>query len=231
IAGCEQGHYLTVPVRQLADGLPYASKAFLGGVAGGAGKLRDPSRFGLARFRPLDSEEFSPAVGLTENLQCLVGNGLDQVCALLRRCLKTGKLSPAPHGTDAGVLHGILGVGAVPKTTESDSAQLVVCASDQRLDIPVRVLPRHRASSPIGGHGGGIPWKLRVMSPAAESRSWLSGGRGMINKVVPSRRRSHNMTSLAAAVDICAQLDLACTCSCQTTAARLISRKKRSEES
>jgi hypothetical protein len=33
------------------------------------------------------------------------------------------------------------------------------------------------------------------------------------------------MTSLAAAVDICAQLDLACTRSCQTAAARLINRK------
>jgi hypothetical protein len=47
----------------------------------------------------------------------------------------------------------------------------------------------------------------------------------MISKVAPSWRRSQSMTSLTAAVYIWAQLDLACTCSCQIEAARLISRK------
>lgn len=47
----------------------------------------------------------------------------------------------------------------------------------------------------------------------------------MITKVVPSGRRSQRTTSLAAAVDISAQIDLACTCSCQTATAAPITRK------
>jgi hypothetical protein len=46
----------------------------------------------------------------------------------------------------------------------------------------------------------------------------------MINKVVPSWRRSQSVTSLAA-VDIFAQLDLACARSGHTAEVRLISRK------
>jgi hypothetical protein len=47
----------------------------------------------------------------------------------------------------------------------------------------------------------------------------------MINNVPPSGRRSQSMTPLTAAECIWAQLDLACTRSCQTETARLISRK------